>query len=54
MGRSEIPAGPLSTPSRRATDHEGYQPTVACAAGSMFAMTEPFPFSVDPGELLAD
>jgi Uma2 family endonuclease len=31
-----------------------YQPAVACAAGSMFAMTEPFAFSVDPGELLAD
>jgi Uma2 family endonuclease len=31
-----------------------YQPAVACAAGSVFAMTEPFAFTVDPGELLAD
>jgi hypothetical protein len=31
-----------------------YRTVVACAAGSTFAMTEPFPFSVDPGELLDD
>jgi Uma2 family endonuclease len=32
----------------------GYEPVVACAAGTTFAMTEPFPFSIDPGELLDD
>ena len=31
-----------------------YRTVVACAAGATFAMTEPFPFSVDPGELLDD
>jgi Uma2 family endonuclease len=31
-----------------------YQPVLACAAGTTFAMTEPFAFSVDPGELLED
>ncbi len=31
-----------------------YEPVLACAAGTTFAMTEPFPFSIDPGELLDD
>lgn len=31
-----------------------YQPAVAAAAGGTFAMTDPFPFSVDPAELLGD
>jgi hypothetical protein len=31
-----------------------YRTAVACAAGSTFAMAEPFPFSLDPGELLED
>ena len=31
-----------------------YRPVLACAAGTTFAMTEPFAFSVDPGELLDD
>jgi hypothetical protein len=31
-----------------------YEPVLACAAGTTFAMTEPFPFAVDPGELLED
>jgi len=31
-----------------------YEPVVACAAGTTFAMTEPFPFSIDPGDLLDD
>jgi Putative restriction endonuclease len=31
-----------------------YEPVLACAAGTTFAMSEPFPFSIDPGELLDD
>jgi len=31
-----------------------YEPALACAAGTTFAMTEPFPFSIDPAELLDD
>ena len=31
-----------------------YRTVLACAAGTTFAMTEPFPFDVDPGELLDD
>ena len=31
-----------------------YEPVLACAAGTTFAMTEPFAFSIDPGELLDD
>jgi hypothetical protein len=31
-----------------------YEPTIACAAGTKFTMTEPFPFSIDPAELLED
>jgi Uma2 family endonuclease len=31
-----------------------YQPVLACAAGTTFAMTEPFPFSIDPAALLDD
>lgn len=31
-----------------------YRTVLACAAGATFAMTEPFPFDVDPGELLDD
>jgi putative restriction endonuclease len=31
-----------------------YRTVLAGAAGTTFAMTEPFPFSVDPGELLDD
>jgi len=30
----------------------GYRPVVAAAAGSSFAMTAPFEFAVDPGDLL--
>ena len=33
---------------------DGYRPALACAAGTTFAMSEPFPFSIDPGELLDD
>jgi Uma2 family endonuclease len=29
-----------------------YHPVLACAAGTTFAMTEPFAFSIDPAELL--
>ena len=32
----------------------GYRPIVAAAAGTTFTMTTPFPFSVDPAELLDD
>jgi hypothetical protein len=31
-----------------------YEAVLACAAGTTFAMTEPFPFSIDPAELLDD
>ncbi|HYN93872.1 MAG TPA: Uma2 family endonuclease [Pilimelia sp.] len=31
---------------------EEYQPVVAAAAGTTFEMKEPFPFTIDPGELL--
>jgi hypothetical protein len=31
-----------------------YRPALACAAGTVFEMTEPFPFSIDPAELLDD
>ena len=31
-----------------------YAPVVACAAGTKFAMTEPFAFAIDPAELLDD
>ena len=31
-----------------------YRPALACAAGTKFDMAEPFPFSIDPGELLDD
>jgi Uma2 family endonuclease len=31
-----------------------YRPALACAAGTTFEMTEPFPFSIDPAELLDD
>jgi Uma2 family endonuclease len=31
-----------------------YRPVRACAAGTPFEMTEPFPFSIDPAELLDD
>jgi len=31
-----------------------YKPVVAAAAGTAFTMTEPFEFSIDPGELLDD
>jgi hypothetical protein len=31
-----------------------YEPVLACAAGTTFAMTEPFPFTIDPAELLDD
>jgi Putative restriction endonuclease len=31
-----------------------YRTVLACAAGAKFAMVEPFPFSIDPGDLLDD
>jgi hypothetical protein len=31
-----------------------YEPVLACAAGTTFAMSEPFAFSIDPAELLDD
>jgi Uma2 family endonuclease len=31
-----------------------YRPVVAAVAGTIFAMTEPFEFTVDPGNLLTD
>jgi len=31
-----------------------YRSVLACAAGTTFAMTEPFPLTIDPAELLDD
>lgn len=51
--RIEFP-GRIPTIALHQLTDGAYRPVLACAAGSLFGMTEPFPFSIDPAELLDD